>query len=59
LAEYKINFNVVSEKLIAGKPIIHNLNESNPGDGFENVQPDLEDVYFAQIFGEGRVNEVA
>jgi len=53
LTDYKNNFNVVSEKLIAGKPIIHILNETNPGDGFETVTPDLEDVYFAQIFGEG------
>jgi len=51
LPNYIEQYNVVSEKLIAGKPIIHILNESNPGDGFENVQPDLEDVYFAQIFG--------
>jgi len=51
LHNYIEQYNVVSEKLIAGKPIIHILNESNPGDGFENVQPDLEDVYFAQIFG--------
>ncbi len=51
LSEYKTNFNVVSEKLIAGKPIIHILSDTNPGDGFESVTPDLEDVYFAQIFG--------
>jgi len=51
LPNYIEQYNVVSEKLIAGKPIIHILNESNPGDGFESVQPDLEDVYFAQIFG--------
>jgi len=59
LPNYKEQYNVVSEKLIAGKPIIHILNESNPGDGFENVQPDLEDVYFAQIFGSGSVKQVA
>jgi len=59
LPNYKEQYNVVSEKLIAGKPIIHILNESNPGDGFENVQPDLEDVYFAQIFGNGSVKQVA
>jgi len=57
LDEYKNNFNVVSEKLIAGKPIIHILNDTNPGEGFESVTPDLEDVYFAQIFGEGEKQE--
>jgi len=57
LSEYKNNFNVVSEKLIAGKPVIHVLSDTNPGNGFEGVEPDLEDVYFAQIFGEGRMLE--
>lgn len=56
LSDYKNNFNVVSEKLIAGKPIIHILSEANPGDGFESVTPDLEDVYFAQIFGSAVLN---
>jgi len=51
LPSYKQQYNVVSEKLIAGKPIIHILSEANPGEGFESVTPDLEDVYFAQIFG--------
>lgn len=56
LSDYKNNFNVVSEKLIAGKPIIHILSEANPSDGFESVTPDLEDVYFAQIFGGAVLN---
>jgi len=59
LLAYKNQYNVVSEKLIAGKPIIHILSESNPGEGFESVEPDLEDVYFAQIFGEREAHEFA
>jgi len=59
LLAYKNQYNVVSEKLIAGKPIIHILSESDPAEGFESVEPDLEDVYFAQIFGEREVQGVS
>lgn len=51
LEDYKSNFNVVSEKMIAGKPIIHVYADASPESGFESVPADLEDVYFAQIFG--------
>jgi ABC-2 type transport system ATP-binding protein len=45
------NYQVISEKLFLGKPIIHILSDTNPGDGFIPVKTDLEDVYFSQIFG--------
>lgn len=51
LEHYKTNFNVISEKRIAGKPVLHVLSESQPDDGFRVMQPDLEDVYFSKIFG--------
>ncbi|MFT5438124.1 MAG: ABC-2 type transport system ATP-binding protein [Ulvibacter sp.] len=51
LETYKQNYQVISEKLFLGKPIIHILSDSNPGDGFTPVKADLEDVYFSQIFG--------
>lgn len=51
LEEYKSNYQVVSEKLIAGKPIIHVYADTLPDNTFEAVPADLEDVYFAQIFG--------
>ena len=47
--EYKINFTVISDKMVAGKPLIHVLSETNPGNGFESVIPDLEDVFFTKI----------
>jgi hypothetical protein len=55
LDTYKERFNVISEKLIAGQPEIHVLGDSNPGNGFEPVSPDLEDVYFSYIFGKPAV----
>jgi len=51
LETYKQNYRVISEKLFLGKPIIHILSDTNPGDGFSPVKTDLEDVYFSQIFG--------
>ncbi|PIQ48624.1 MAG: multidrug ABC transporter ATP-binding protein [Cytophagales bacterium CG12_big_fil_rev_8_21_14_0_65_40_12] len=49
LQEYEANFRVISNKMVAGKPQIHVLSESNPGEGFVGVQPNLEDVFFAKI----------
>jgi ABC-type multidrug transport system ATPase subunit len=48
---YKEDYQVISEKLFLGKPIIHILSDVNPGNGFSHVNADLEDVYFSQIFG--------
>jgi ABC-2 type transport system ATP-binding protein len=47
---YKQNYQVISEKLFLGKPTIHILSDTNPGDGFTSVNASLEDVYFSQIF---------
>ncbi len=40
---------VISNKLVAGKPTLHVLANTDPGFGFEAVEPDLEDVYFSYI----------
>ena len=50
LAGYRRHYTVLSEKLIQGKPSLHILCTKDPGDGFEQVEADLEDVYFARIF---------
>ena len=50
-AGYKGRMNVVSDKLVAGKPTLHVLSDTQPENGFEAVDPDLEDVYFSYIFG--------
>ncbi len=42
-------FRIISTKLVAGRPLIHVLSESNPGEGFEAVAPDLEDVFFSRL----------
>ncbi|MEM6261374.1 MAG: ABC transporter ATP-binding protein [Bacteroidota bacterium] len=50
LDTYKTAYQVISDKLISGKPEIHVLSDVQPEDGFSPVAPDLEDVYFSFIF---------
>jgi ABC-2 type transport system ATP-binding protein len=40
---------VISTRLFAGRTVIHIVADDNPGDGFEPVQGDLEDVYFSTL----------
>jgi ABC-2 type transport system ATP-binding protein len=42
---------VISTKLLAGRTIAHVYAEESPGAGFEQVEPDLKDVYFAVMGG--------
>jgi len=51
LVDYRINHHVISDRLIAGSPVIHVLSENNPDGTFEPVTADLEDVYFGKIIG--------
>lgn len=49
LQEYASNYDIISNKMSGGKPLIHVLMESDPGNGFELVTPNLEDVFFSKI----------
>ena len=51
LAPLRQRLTVISERLTVGKVRVHVLSDANPGEGFEPVSPDLEDVYFATIRG--------
>ena len=51
IPQYEQNYRVISSKLIAGRPLIHILSSDPPGDGFEPVTADLEDVFFTRISG--------
>ncbi|MDI1483271.1 ABC transporter ATP-binding protein [Polyangium sp. y55x31] len=46
LPEYEARHTVLSTRLVAGRPVIHVFSGEDPGDGFEEVAPNLEDVYF-------------
>lgn len=51
IERYRRNHKVISARLVTGHTVIHVYSEGDPGDGFEAVAPDLEDVYFATISG--------
>ncbi len=42
-------FTVLSTRLVGGLPVIHVFSGERPEDGFEQVAPDLEDVYFQRL----------
>ncbi len=46
---YQKNYQLISGKLVSGKPLIHIFSETDPGDGFKLAQADLEDVFFKTI----------
>lgn len=49
LEDYRMNYTVISDKLLHGQPVIQVLSEENPENGFLPIPADLEDVYFSQI----------
>jgi ABC-type multidrug transport system ATPase subunit len=49
LAAIEARHQVISVRLLAGVPVVHVLSDAPPGDGFEPMEPDLEDVYFHRI----------
>ena len=48
---YRDKFRLISMRLFAGQTLIHALDDRHPEAGFEPVEPDLEDLYFATIRG--------
>jgi ABC-type multidrug transport system ATPase subunit len=48
---YAANYRIISNKLVAGRPLIHVFAETSPGDGFSPAHADLEDVFFSKING--------
>jgi ABC-2 type transport system ATP-binding protein len=49
LDSLKASMDVISDKMVAGRPQIHVLSDSSPGVGFNSVEPNLEDVFFVKI----------
>lgn len=49
LDAYAAGGSMISNKLIAGKPVIRLLSDAAPGDGFAHAEPGLEDVFFSAI----------
>jgi ABC-type multidrug transport system ATPase subunit len=51
LASRQTEPKIISAKLLSGRTLVHVYSPENPGDGFEPVEPDLEDVYFSAMTG--------
>ncbi len=49
LKRYEQNFTLLSTRLVGGLPVIHLFSVDRPEEGFEQVAPDLEDVYFQRL----------
>lgn len=49
LESFKARFQVISLHLCSGQMMIRVFSESHPGEAFEPVAPNLEDVYFVSI----------
>lgn len=59
LEHYKEKYNVISERLIAGKPEIHVHSQAQPDSSFTAKAADLEDVYFSKITASSQTAELA
>jgi ABC-2 type transport system ATP-binding protein len=51
LPAYEQRYQVISSRLVGGRPFLHVLSAQPPGDGFAPSAPDLEDVFFAKLRG--------
>jgi ABC-2 type transport system ATP-binding protein len=51
LESYRERYEVLSNRLNLGRNIVRVHSQESPGEGFEAVEPDLEDVYFATLKG--------
>ena len=49
LPDYESRHTVLSTRLVAGNPVIHVFSADLPEEGFVQVDPDLEDVYFQRL----------
>jgi len=49
LPAYQQTHQVISNKLVGGRPQIHVYAEQEPGDGFTQAEETLEDVFFAKL----------
>ncbi len=58
LPHHQAAYDLISTKLVMGKPLIHIHSETNPENGFRPVQANLEDVFFSYILGIDRAQPI-
>ena len=56
VAQLSHEYNILSTKLSGGRTVINIFSETYPGNDFEQVLPDLEDVYFNAIMQHNQTN---
>jgi len=49
LEAFRKQHQVISTRLFTGRTVVHVLADSNPGEGFTQVNGGLEDVYFSTL----------
>lgn len=49
MAAHEASYQIISSRLVSGRPVIHIVSETDPGNGFHSVEADLEDVFFSQL----------
>ena len=59
LAQYQQTLNVLSTRLVGGKPQINVYADSQPDSGFVQIAADLEDVYFLHVRSAARSGAAA
>ncbi|MEM0993540.1 MAG: ABC transporter ATP-binding protein [Bacteroidota bacterium] len=52
MTQYEAQYQVISSKLVSGRPVIHIVSSTDPSNGFHAVEADLEDVFFTKVMGE-------
>ncbi|AHM62671.1 putative ABC transporter ATP-binding protein [Flammeovirgaceae bacterium 311] len=57
LPELERDYQIISTKLLSGRTMVHIYSNEVPGDRFELVEPDLEDVYFCTMAGYYRAGQ--
>lgn len=51
LPDLEQDYQVISTRLLSGRTMVHVYSPQTPGNGFEQVEPNLEDVYFSTMAG--------
>lgn len=49
LPQLEQEYKIISTKLLGGRTVVHIYSQGDPGNSFEPVAPDLEDVYFTTM----------
>jgi ABC-2 type transport system ATP-binding protein len=47
--DFAARYQVISTTMSAGHPVLHVYADSDPGNGFVAIEPDLEDAYFSRL----------